>query len=31
MKKLLGIVVLGLMWCNAGFAEDLKKLKIWDL
>ena len=21
MKKLLGIVVLGLMWCNVGFAE----------
>ena len=21
MKKLLGIVVLGLLWCNVGFAE----------
>ena len=24
MKKLLGIVVLGLMWCNVGFAEEKK-------
>ena len=24
MKKLLGIVVLGLLWCNVGFAEILK-------
>ncbi len=23
MKKLLGIVVLGLLWCNVGFAKDL--------
>ena len=23
MKKLLGIVVLGLLWCNVGFAEKL--------
>ena len=23
MKKLLGIVVLGLLWCNVGFAEDV--------
>ena len=22
MKKLLGIVVLGLLWCNVGFAES---------
>ena len=22
MKKLLGIVVLGLLWCNVGFASD---------
>ena len=22
MKKLLGIVVLGLLWCNVGFADD---------
>ena len=21
MKKLLGILVLGLLWCNVGFAE----------
>ena len=28
MKKLLGIVVLGLMWCNVGFAEsDYEKAK----
>ena len=24
MKKLLGIVVLGLLWCNVGFADNLK-------
>ena len=24
MKKLLGIVVLGLLWCNVGFAECIK-------
>ena len=24
MKKLLGIVVLGLLWCNTGFAECIK-------
>ena len=24
MKKLLAIVVLGLLWCNAGFADNLK-------
>ena len=23
MKKLLGIVVLGLLWCNVGFAEEM--------
>ena len=22
MKKLLGILVLGLLWCNVGFAEE---------
>ena len=31
MKKLLGIVVLGLLWCNVGFAEmrliEEKKIK----
>ena len=29
MKKLLAIVVLGLLWCNVGFAEkvNLNKLK----
>ena len=26
MKKLLGIVVLGLLWCNVGFAEVNKKI-----
>jgi len=26
MKKLLGIVVLGLLWCNVGFAEINKKI-----
>ena len=25
MKKLLGIVVLGLLWCNISFSADLKK------
>ncbi len=31
MKKLLGIVVLGLLWCNAGYATDeLKKYQIGD-
>ena len=24
MKKLLGILVLGLLWCNTGFAECIK-------
>ena len=24
MKKLLGIVVLGLLWCNVGFAECIE-------
>ena len=24
MKKLLGILVLGLLWCNVGFAEEKK-------
>ena len=24
MKKLLAIVVLGLLWCNVGFADNLK-------
>tara|TARA_Y100000310_G_C20093623_1_gene539418 strand:- start:173 stop:298 length:126 start_codon:yes stop_codon:yes gene_type:complete len=23
MKKLLGIVALGLLWCNVGFADEL--------
>ena len=27
MKKLLGIVVLGLLWCNAGFALDVESAK----
>ena len=27
MKKLLGIVVLGLLWCNVGFADDQAKRK----
>ena len=26
MKKLLGIVVLGLLWCNVGFAESEKAI-----
>jgi len=28
MKKLLGIVVLGLLWCNTGFAEKVNLYKI---
>jgi len=24
MKKILGILVLGLLWCNTGFAECIK-------
>jgi len=24
MKKILGIMVLGLLWCNTGFAECIK-------
>ena len=34
MKKLLGILVLGLLWCNVGFADvkfQKTKLKIDDL
>ncbi len=27
MKKLLAILVLGLLWCNIGLAEDKKELK----
>ena len=27
MKKLLGIVVLGLLWCNVGFADDQTERK----
>ena len=26
MKKLLGILVLGLLWCNYSFAETIVKL-----
>ena len=28
MKKLLGILVLGLLWCNLSFAEDVSKRKV---
>ena len=27
MKKLLGILVLGLLWCNVGFADDQTERK----
>ena len=30
MKKLLGIVVLGLLWCNVGFANPITLLCIND-
>ena len=26
-KKLLGIVVLGLLWCNVGVANDVSKIE----
>ena len=29
MKKLFLYILLGLLWCNVGFAEDKKKLK-WN-
>ena len=28
MKKLLGILALGLLWCNVGFAKDLTGTKL---
>ena len=28
MKRFLMIVVLGLLWCNVGFADDKKELKV---
>ena len=28
MKKLLGILVLGLLWCNVGFAQELIKIPV---
>ena len=28
MKKLLGILVLGLLWCNVGFAESKGKIPL---
>ena len=35
MKKLLGILVLGLLWCNVGFAGEMnvwkKNIKFRDL
>ena len=30
MKKLLGILVLGLLWCNVGFADELFGIKLGD-
>jgi len=29
MKKFLGILVLSLLWCNVGFADDLKGKKLF--
>jgi hypothetical protein len=29
MKKLLGIIVLGLLWCNLSLADDLKGKKLF--
>ena len=28
MKKLLGIVVLGLLWCNISLADDIRDFQI---
>ena len=28
MKKLLGILVLGLLWCNIGFAQELIRIPV---
>ena len=28
MKKLLAILVLGLLWCNVGFADDISEYQI---
>ena len=28
MKKLLGIVVLGLLWCNTSFADEISEFEI---
>ena len=28
MKKLLGILVIGLLWCNVGFADDISEYQI---
>ena len=30
MKKLLGILVLGLLWCNVGFANDKEKIRLFN-
>ena len=30
MKKFLGILVLGLLWCNVGFAAELIKIPVND-
>ena len=31
MKKLLGIVVLGLLWCNTGVADDSSYIEILEI
>jgi S1-C subfamily serine protease len=31
MKKFLGILVLGLMWCNVGFAETKISNSVWEV
>ena len=31
MKKLLGIMVLGLLWCNVGFAETIISGSVWKV
>ena len=31
MKKLLGILVLGLLWCNVSFADDIRDFQIEEM
>jgi len=31
MKKLLGILVLGLLWCNVGLPQDINQIELPNL